>query len=267
MNKISKGLLAGVVLLVAPFTQAAVIEWSYNVKTEWLGATFSGPNTNQIVTSSLISWGRLGGNHTDPSRTPINSRSGIAISSSPAVGTVFTNDVLPAATNTITHYNNTISNTYGTLTSAGILTTLNLTPLNPVGPAVPQFSTNFLVNFIETPNVTPCNFPSVTTCDDIFIIEFGALNSEFVYAGLTYFLSIVELSGNLAVLPDATCTRASVANGCFGFTTREKTFTSARFGFFITARPVDIPEPAMLGIFGLGLLGLTAVGRRRSLKK
>ncbi|MDX1678635.1 THxN family PEP-CTERM protein, partial [Arsukibacterium sp.] len=113
----------------------------------------------------------------------------------------------------------------------------------------------------------PCNFPSATVCDDIFIIQFGALNSEFVYNGFTYFLSIVELSGNLTPLPNATCARAGVANGCLGFTTPEKAFTPAQFGFFITTRPVNIPEPATLAMFGLGLLGLSAFGRPRSDKK
>jgi hypothetical protein len=267
MNKLCKGILAGAALLVAPFTQAAVIEWSYNVSTIWLDATFSGTNANQIVNNSLISWGRAGGDHTDPTRNSINSRSGIAISNSPTIGNVFTNGLLPAPTNIITHYNNTLSSTYSTLTSASILTTLDLTPLNPVGPALPQFTTNFFIDFIETPNTRPCNFPSATVCDDIFVIQFGALNTEFVYDDLTYFLSIVELSGNLTPLPDATCARANKPNGCLGFTTREKAFTSAQFGFFITTRPINVPEPATLAMFGLGLLGLSALGRRRSAKK
>jgi hypothetical protein len=267
MNKFTKGMVAGAALLVAPFTQAAVIEWSFNVTTEWLGATFSGANANQIVNNSLISWGSAGGNHTNPGQTPTNSRSGLEISASPAMGNIFTNNLTPAPTNTITHFNNTLSNTFSTLESASVLTTLNLTPVNPVGPAAPQFSTNFSVDFIETPNQTPCNFPSATICDDIFVIQFGALNTEFEYLGVTYFLSIVELSGNLTPLANATCARAGVANGCLGFTTPEKAFTPAKFGFIITTRPVNVPEPAMLGMFGLGLLGLRAFGRRRLTKK
>ncbi|WP_052750338.1 THxN family PEP-CTERM protein, partial [Arsukibacterium sp. MJ3] len=227
---------------------------------------FNGVNANQIVNDSLISWGRAGGDHTDATQNALNSRSGLQITDSPAMGTVFTNNMTPAPTNTITHFNNTISNTFSSLTSASVFTTLNLTPVNPVGPAAPQFSTNFSVDFIETPNRTPCNFPSATVCDDIFIIQFGALNTEFVYDDVTYFLSIVELSGNLTPLANATCARAGVANGCLGFTTPEKAFTPAQFGFLITTRPVNVPEPAMLGMFGLGLLGLRAFGRRRLTK-
>tara|TARA_R110002126_G_scaffold15570_11_gene63730 strand:+ start:6190 stop:6993 length:804 start_codon:yes stop_codon:yes gene_type:complete len=267
MNKFTKGMVAGAALLVAPFTQAAVIEWSYNVTTEWESAIFSGGNANETVSNSLISWGAAGGDHTDPSQNAANSRSGLEISDSPAMGNIFTNDMVPSPTNTITHFNNSLSSAFSTLTSASVLTTLNLTPVNPVGPALPAFTTSFFVDFIETPNTTPCNFPSDTVCDDIFIIQFGSLNSEFVYDGVTYFASIVELSGNLTPLPDATCARAGVANGCLGFTTPESAFTPAQFGFFITTRPVNVPEPAMLGMFGLGLLGLRAFGRRRSAKK
>ncbi|WP_372627954.1 THxN family PEP-CTERM protein, partial [Arsukibacterium sp.] len=211
----------------------------------------------------LISWGSAGGDHTDPSQSAANSRSGLQITESPAMGLIETNNMLPSPTNTITHYNNTLSNTFATLTTASILTTLNLTPTMPAGPAAPEFTTTFSVDFIETANQTPCDFPSATVCDDIFVIQFGALNSEFVYDGVTYFASIVELSGNLTPLSNDTCARAGVANGCLGFATPESAFTPARFGFLITTRPVNVPEPAMLGLFGLGLLGLRAFGRRR----
>ena len=267
MNKLYKGMLAGAALLVVPFAQAAVIEWDFNVTTEWTGATFDGGNANEIVNASLVSWGALGGDHTDTTQNSANSRSGLQITDSPATGNIFTNNMTPSPTNTITHYNNTLANTFSTLLTAGVRTTLNLTPTNPAGPAAPTFMTDFFVDFIETPNTSPCNFPSATICDDIFVIQFGSLNSEFVYDGVSYFASIVELSGNLTPQPNATCARAGVANGCLGFTTAESTLTPAQFGFIITTRPVNVPEPAMLGLFGLGLLGLRAFGRRRLVKK
>jgi hypothetical protein len=267
MNKLTKGMLAGAALLVAPFTQAAVVEWSYNVTTEWLDANFSAGNGTQTETTSLISWGADGGDHTDPTQGSSDSRSALEITNSPAMGTVFTNDMTPAATNTITHFNNVLSSNFATLTSAEVRTTLTLTPTDPAGPAAPDFMTDFFVDFIETPNTSPCDFPSDSVCDDIFVIQFGSLNSEFEYDGVMYFISIVELTGNLTPLPNDTCAAAGVANGCLGFTTQESTFTPAQFGFLITSRPVNVPEPAMLGLFGLGLLGLRAFGRRRLAKK
>ncbi|WP_213999574.1 THxN family PEP-CTERM protein [Arsukibacterium sp.] len=265
MNKICKTVLAGAVLLLAPLSQAAVIEWSYQVTLEWEDATFNngGANANAIVNDSLISWGALGGDHTDNSRTAENSRSGLEITDSPAVGTIFTNDGTPEATNSITHYNNAIAAEFDTLISGSLLTTLNLTPIDPPGPAIPEFSTLFVVDFFETPNSAPCDFPSATVCDDIFVLQFGALDSEFVYDGVTYFLNIVELSGNLTLLPAATCAAVGVDTGCVGLTTPEDAFTPVQFGFTVTA----VPEPAMLGIFGLGLLVLNAFGRRRSARK
>ncbi|WP_019675170.1 THxN family PEP-CTERM protein [Arsukibacterium perlucidum] len=263
MNKLCKGMLAGAALLVAPFTQAAVIEWTYEVSIEWTGADFSTGNGDASWDDTLISWGAAGGNF----NSAPNNRSALQISDSPAVGNIFTNDMTPTQTNTITHFNNSISNTFSTLEQASLLATLNLTAINPfVGDPI-EFTTTFAIDFIETPNTSPCGFPVDTVCDDIFVIQFGALNTEFVYDGVTYFASIVELSGNLTALPDATCATAGVANGCLGFTTPENTFTPAQFGFFITTRPVNVPEPAMLGLFGLGLLGLRAFGRRRSAKK
>ena len=93
MNKLTKGMLAGAALLVAPFTQAAVIEWSYNVTTEWLDAEFSAGNGTQIENPSLISWGADGGDHTDPTQGSLDSRSGLEITNSPAMGNVFTNNL------------------------------------------------------------------------------------------------------------------------------------------------------------------------------
>lgn len=265
MRKLCKFIFVSAALLVAPFTQAAVVEWSYTVELEWTGATFDngGANSNAIVSDSLVSWGAPGGDHTDDAQPAENSRSGLEITDSPANGTIFTNDLTPESTNTITHYNNAIAAEFDTLISGSLLTTLNLMPIDPPGSAAPELSTVFEVDFFETPNSGPCDFPSATVCDDIFVVQFGALDSEFVYDGVTYFLNIVELSGNLTLLPAATCAAVGVAGGCIGLTTPENTFTPVQFGFTITA----VPEPATLGIFGLGLISLSAMGRRRSIKK
>ena len=266
MNKLCKGMLAGTALLIAPVIQAAVIEWAYTVTTEWTSATFTngGADANAIQNNSLISWGSASGDHTMLGQRAADSRSALEITDSTVTGNVFTNDLTPESTNTITHFNNTLSSSFDTLTDANLRTTLNLTPVNPVGPALPALMTDFTIDFIETNNFLACTFPSSSFCDDIFILQIGALNSSFNYEGVNYFVNIVELTGNLRLLPDRTCATAGVANGCFGFTTRENAITPANFGFIITAA---IPEPATLGLFGLGLLGLSVFGRRRQIKK
>jgi hypothetical protein len=259
MNKLSKGLLAGAVLFISPFCQATVIQWSFDVSTEWTNAVFTSGNGTASFNDSLISWGTTGGDFNGPNLN----RSALQLSNSPAGGIVTTNGGFEA-TNTITHYNNPVALTNRLLDTASLKTTLSLTPLLPVpGATLPFFETLFSINFVETPNSRPCNFPSATFCDDIFVLDAGELSTEFTYDDIIYTISIVELSGNLGLLPDATCARAGVANGCIGFTTPERAATPAQFAFAITTRIIDIPEPAILGMFGLGLLGLRAFGRRR----
>ena len=57
MRKFCKFIFASVALLVAPFTRAAVVEWSYTVELEWTGATFDngGANSNAIVFGLFLS--------------------------------------------------------------------------------------------------------------------------------------------------------------------------------------------------------------------
>lgn len=263
MNKLCQGMLAGAVLLVAPLSEAAVIQWSFDVATKWTNAAFTTGGGSASFNDSLISWGTTGGDFDGVNRN----RSALQLTNSPASGFINTNGALQA-TNTITHYNNPIALTNRLLDIASLETMLTLTPVSPVpGASLPPFQSLFSIDFVETPNNGPCNFPSVSTCDDIFVIEFGTLNSEFIYDGVSYFINIIELSGNLTPLSNETCARAAKANGCIGFTTRENAFTPAQFGFFITSRVMDVPEPAMLGMFGLGLLGLRILGRRRLAKK
>ncbi|OCW93963.1 THxN family PEP-CTERM protein [Alishewanella sp. HH-ZS] len=262
MKKILKGAIAGVALLLAPFTQAAMVtQWDYTVTLQWVDWTFGAGTGTQTTSPSLLTWGSSGGNHAVLGGT----RSGLGITESPADGIVNTNG--PAAlTNIVTHYNNTLSGSHATLTNAVLQSTLLLTPLNPVGDTLDLLVANFSINFIETPNQNPCPFPSLSVCDDIFVISTDALNASFDYNGFTYFISIIETSGSLNPMDAATCAQAGIVGPCLGFKTQENQFTAAQFAFLITTEPVTIvAAPGVLALMGLGLIALVGVRRRKQL--
>lgn len=272
-------------LLLAPVASAALVtEWTYTQNTTWSSATFTngsgeqnylasnGYNANNHIDSTLLSWGYRAPvfNPTPTAGSDAyTARSGVEITNSHAVGSVFTNSGY-AVTNDITHYNNALSGNFATLTGATLHTTLHLNPLAPTpsGDDVNVGDVDYTITFketqnIHTPNMTPtqsCGFVSVTYCDDIFIITSDVASSVFEYDGQWYSASLVEFTGNLRLLDDAQCAAAGAANGCVGFTTAEGLATTAQFGFDIKA----IPEPAPLALLSLGLFGLFAIRRRKN---
>jgi hypothetical protein len=126
------------------------------------------------------------------------------------------------------------------------------------------------VNFQETEN-----FPAggicagggpvpLTGCPDIFVLS-GNLNA-FQFSpgdGFTYFVSIVELTGNLIPLDPDLCDEAGANSPCLGFVTAEQAETPAQFAFLITTKEIVIPEPGSLALLGAVVLALAAVRRRR----
>ena len=256
-------------LLAAPMANAALVtQWDYTVTLNWTDATFVagvdagfpyGTGT-QTVSADVLSWGAPGGNHTNQNATPDVARSALVITNDPASGTVITNGGI-APTNTVTHFNNAISASFDTLNTATAVSTLALTPLVPPGPAQPVVAREFTVQFAETFNQSPCGFDSASVCDDIFTIVLGDLDFSFVYDNVLYTLSIVELSGNLGPLSDAQCAAAGAAAGCVGIVTQENAADNVNFGIVIVAQL--LPEPGVLALLGIGLLGLGAMRRRQ----
>lgn len=248
-----------------------VTQWTYNVNAAWSGQSFNGNSGCFTTTGTEISWGAdvngatAGCGTVTVGMTPATSaRSGIFILNTPQTGTITTGSLTPQPTNSYAHINNPISDSFSTLTTATVTTTLTLTPLSPPASSLDPDTITFNINFAETPNigVENCGFPSTSSCDDIFVVTFGALNNSFTYDGFEYFVSIVKTAGPIDPLPAATCAAAGAAPGCLGFQTIEGARTQVDFGIVITSEPIQVPEPGALSLVGLGLLGAAAARRR-----
>ncbi|MBI2382169.1 MAG: THxN family PEP-CTERM protein [Gammaproteobacteria bacterium] len=255
-NWVKTAAVALPLVMAASSAQAVMItSWGWYLTNTWSSATDD--NGDPIANdpnggSPRISWGTdIGNGQSWLEIDRFESGTGFGDAA------VITNDFVGVGTINITHHNATIqAPSLATASLTGSLTLDALTPPNPI-PDLGPFVKDFDVTFFESPNFDPC-LPGSTgaPCDDVFVLsDPGQLSFDFVipipgYDDVVYTLQIIVPS--LVTLNASECAAAGAAAGCQGFRTHEGEDTTVGFGFRILAR--EIPEPAVLGLMGLGLL-------------
>jgi len=271
--------LAAALGVAMPAQAAPVTSWNYEISFRFTDASFTPGVGDPIHQQFELSWGESGGDFGVPNGT----RSALTIGTGPdnhtgggtVSGTVVTNALsVPGIglSNTITHWNNEISNLYATLRSGQITSSLTLETSEGV-PVVglPDLTFDFL--FVETLNDPPgnpgCADNTPEPCADIFVlVSATSFNVPFTHEGIEYLISIFPytaggLLGSIATLGPEQCAAAGAAPNCVGIVTDEDAVTTIQFAFAITTQPLLVPEPDMLGLLALGLFGVAGVRRTR----
>lgn len=266
-------------ILGAQAASAALITtWSYEIDSAFTSFTGSAGTESSVTGSggnavlggdTKLSWGIGVPDPTVQSSVSIESDvdgSGLLTDFPPA----FIGNSVAGAT--FTHNNRVITADSVDLATFVLSTRLDLTGTaeqDPPGGTLPAGEIvgpiTFNSFFTETRNAESCLPTSESVCDDIFVLsnagELGALGSGQSFTIDDYQYTVfLDLQG-LGTLTNAECAAAGADAGCVGLTTEEGLDNQFTSSVRIEAR--EVPAPAILALFGIGLMGLGFAARRR----
>ena len=268
--------LVGTLAVAASFSALAspvVTQWGFTVNSgfsAWTdsnnsAAGITASNNNALVSGflgspapSLLSWGGAAGFG--------KSSLGVGAATNGYFSDTLTTNA--AAVNTVKVIHNNVPVFDPSLTAATLYDVIQLQALTP-GPDAPFFvpALSFGIKFKETPNSGICAVAaSPTPCNDIFVLDvagagFAAdntLQQFFGYNGNGYY-AVLSIAG-LSVLEDSACAAAGAASGCRGLTTVEGLSNEFQVKLAING----VPEPETLALFGIALVGMSIVRRRKN---
>lgn len=237
---------------------ALVVDWDYSLDAFFDDPTFTSGSGVTNTDRYDLSWGSDGSRSAFAIRDEDGSFDGTG---GAATGSLATNAGATLA-NRFFHDNRVVPLSAPTLDDVTLRLDLALTPSAGGDPVTVDIAP-FLINFRETPNRGACE-SGVGQCADITALSSdtpfsgGVFTYDFLFDGQQYFVDLT--AEGLAGLTDGQCDAAGAEAGCIGFLTPENTLSMTQLALQIRSA---VPEPAMAGLFGLGLIGLTALRRRQ----
>lgn len=275
--------------LTATTVQAGpiVTEWSYDTWAEFTASTFSSGGGTTSESLYELSWGSGSGDYTNPNQSSGSSRSALTLGDGPSGDDRFGGGNVTGMVDTImgggaptgdevgtgisaTHWNNTLSGTFATLTGGTLTDYLTLDAATPDTGGVasaPTIAIDF--KFQETVNNPGGGFcldgsssgDYTGGCPDIFGFQADlTVGLPFVYDGNIYEIDVLVFDENggaapIAELDSGYCGALGFAGPCAGLVTNEEAHTTFQFGFDIRYLRT-VPEPSSLILLAIAILFL-----------